>query len=253
MPTLDCLLTVHNNEKTLTACLDSILGQSEPNFRLLIYDDGSQDASCDILKKAKQKDPRIEVITSQTHRGEAYAFNQLFKSAKSPLIALHRASDTSEKNRFEQQIQRLKNSSLIALGSAVLLSEKVTQESPKEIPFPSNPKDVLMLQIFSKSRLGLALGSCMYKKEALKTKDPLITSMPENFDVIFHMQLQQRYPLRLASLEKALITTHALPHPSPLEDCPPTEHLFKDLMIQLLQTKELYYDNILVTPGYIPY
>lgn len=56
------VVPVYNVEKYLTQCLDSILGQSEKDFELILVDDGSVDGSGKICDDYAEKDSRIKVI-----------------------------------------------------------------------------------------------------------------------------------------------------------------------------------------------
>ena len=50
-PLVDILLATYNGAKYLPAQLDSILAQTHQNFRLLVSDDGSSDATVEILER----------------------------------------------------------------------------------------------------------------------------------------------------------------------------------------------------------
>ena len=53
MPKIDIsvLMSVYNNDKTLKKSTESVLNQEFKNFEFLIIDDGSRDASWEILNK----------------------------------------------------------------------------------------------------------------------------------------------------------------------------------------------------------
>lgn len=56
------IIPVYNVEKYIQKCLDSVLGQTEPNFEVVLVDDGSTDASGTICDEYGKKDKRIQVI-----------------------------------------------------------------------------------------------------------------------------------------------------------------------------------------------
>ncbi len=51
MPRIDIVLSTYNGQQYLQELLDSIAGQSYPNWRLLVRDDGSQDRTVGILQR----------------------------------------------------------------------------------------------------------------------------------------------------------------------------------------------------------
>ena len=52
--------------EVLTKCVDSILAQTEPDFELLLVDDGSTDGSGGLCDKLAERDGRIRVIHQET-------------------------------------------------------------------------------------------------------------------------------------------------------------------------------------------
>lgn len=74
-PLISIIIPVFNTEKYLPACLDSVISQSYPALEILCINDGSTDASGDILRQYKERDNRIVLLT-QENRGASAAKNQ---------------------------------------------------------------------------------------------------------------------------------------------------------------------------------
>lgn len=66
MPKATVVVPVYNVEKYLEKCVDSILAQTEPDFELLLVDDGSTDGSGRLCDKLAEKDGRVRVIHQKT-------------------------------------------------------------------------------------------------------------------------------------------------------------------------------------------
>ncbi|MCR5449551.1 MAG: glycosyltransferase [Solobacterium sp.] len=60
MSRISIIVPVYNAEKELPECLDSIVGQKEADFELLLIDDGSKDGSWNVVQEYAKKDPRIK-------------------------------------------------------------------------------------------------------------------------------------------------------------------------------------------------
>lgn len=68
-PTTSLVMTVYNRERYVGAAIESILAQTQGDFELLVWDDGSTDASVEIARRYENCDPRVRVIAA-SHRGQ---------------------------------------------------------------------------------------------------------------------------------------------------------------------------------------
>ena len=68
MPKVSIIIPVHNVEKYLRACLDSVVSQTLKDIEIVCVDDGSTDGSAAILAESAARDGRIRVIR-QENRG----------------------------------------------------------------------------------------------------------------------------------------------------------------------------------------
>lgn len=60
--TVAVIVPVYNSESALIRCIDSVLGQTDPDLQLILLDDGSTDRSGELCDHAAQKDSRVKVI-----------------------------------------------------------------------------------------------------------------------------------------------------------------------------------------------
>lgn len=74
---------VYNVEQHLERCIDSIITQTYPFFKLILINDGSTDNSFQICKKYQEKDSRISIYT-QTNSGVSVARNKGLSLCTSP-------------------------------------------------------------------------------------------------------------------------------------------------------------------------
>ena len=68
------IVPVYNAGKYLEDCLNSLLGQSDKNIEIILVDDGSEDGSDQICRKAAEKDHRV-ICLFQSHAGASAARN----------------------------------------------------------------------------------------------------------------------------------------------------------------------------------
>lgn len=83
---------VYNAEKYLPKAVESVLTQTCPNFEMICTDDGSRDASGEILDQYAVKDDRIKVI-HQANAGEGTARNVALSKARGEWIVFLDADD----------------------------------------------------------------------------------------------------------------------------------------------------------------
>lgn len=101
-PPVSIVLPVYNAADTLDEAMGSICHQSFPDFELLVIDDGSRDASPDIIQKRARTDQRVRPIRTR-HKGIVHALNTGLDSARGTYIARMDADDVSLPKRIEKQ------------------------------------------------------------------------------------------------------------------------------------------------------
>jgi glycosyltransferase involved in cell wall biosynthesis len=106
MPRVSILMPVYNAAATLPGALRSVLAQSFREWELIAVNDGSGDASLEILDRAAQKDRRIRVL-SGAHGGIVEALRWAGALASAPLLARMDADDVMHPRRLRLQVARL--------------------------------------------------------------------------------------------------------------------------------------------------
>ena len=61
-PLVSIIMGVHNGEKTLEDCINSVICQSYTNWEFIICDDCSTDETYNMLLRASRKDKRIKIL-----------------------------------------------------------------------------------------------------------------------------------------------------------------------------------------------
>ena len=72
MPTLSIIIPVYNAALYLDVCLESLVKQTYTDLEIICIDDGSTDASGEILRRFSQEDTRVRVF-SQSNQGPSVA------------------------------------------------------------------------------------------------------------------------------------------------------------------------------------
>jgi len=101
-PRFSVIVPAYNVEAFIAETLDSVLGQTLPDWELIIADDGSTDATPDILRRYADREPRMRVIT-QRNGGCSAASNTAIGAARGEYIAVLGADDLYDPTYLEQQ------------------------------------------------------------------------------------------------------------------------------------------------------
>ena len=104
---VDVLIPTHNRGTMLLECLRSVLSQSEQDFRIVIFDDGSTDGSTDL--GVLPDDPRIVVMRTPTNRGIPYARNRLLDAVQAPYACWQDSDDVSHQKRLKTMLGLLED------------------------------------------------------------------------------------------------------------------------------------------------
>ncbi len=107
MSNSSCLITiivpVHNQEKCITRCLDSILNQTYSNTEIIIVNDGSTDKTAPLINEIALHDKRVKVI-HQKNSGPGNARNAGLDIATGEYIGFVDSDDYIEKDMYQAMI-----------------------------------------------------------------------------------------------------------------------------------------------------
>jgi len=117
IPRVTVFIPVHNRQRYITTAVDSILAQTFTDFELLVVDDGSTDATLDVL--AGYTDPRLRVEANPRNLGIPATRNRGLELARGDYIALLDSDDAARPNRLARQVATLdRHPELAQIGSA---------------------------------------------------------------------------------------------------------------------------------------
>lgn len=99
-PSVCVIVPVYNAEKTLKACVDSVLAQTCSDFELILVDDGSRDSSGWICDAYAEQDARVQVI-HQKNAGVSAARNAGMDNACGEYLLFVDSDDRIEPEMIE--------------------------------------------------------------------------------------------------------------------------------------------------------
>ncbi len=102
------ILPAFNAEATLATALRSLMDQTHGDLEMLVVDDASTDATCDVAAGFAREDPRIRLIRQRENRGGYAARNRALGEATGDFITVHDADDWSHPEKIARQLRALR-------------------------------------------------------------------------------------------------------------------------------------------------
>ena len=117
-------MSVFNEEKNITRCIESVLKQSYQNYEFLIFDDNSDDNTKKILKKYEKENKKIKCYFSKKNLGLTKALNFLIQRSKGKYIARIDGDDLWLKQKLKIQFNFIKKNKIFLVGSNCYYKKK---------------------------------------------------------------------------------------------------------------------------------
>lgn len=100
IPSVSVIIPVYNTALYLRQCMDSVINQTLTDIEIICVNDGSTDASLEILREYAKADPRISIYT-QPHSNAGTARNLGLRYATGEYLSFLDSDDFFEKNMLE--------------------------------------------------------------------------------------------------------------------------------------------------------
>jgi len=154
-------MCTYNGERFLKQQIDSLIGQTYKNLEIIIVDDGSDDATVDIVNDYAAQDARIKLIRNEKNLGYVKNFEKGISLCTGDFIALCDQDDDWDLNKIQLLVDHIGDNILIYHNSLLV------EEDGKPICLASDilkmyEGDSAMPFVFYNCISG---HSCMFKKE----------------------------------------------------------------------------------------
>src|SRR4028119_812278 len=118
MSLISVIIPVYNGEKTIQETIESVLNQTFTDFELIVINDGSQDATLEIVERIQ--DSRLKVL-SYPNAGQAASRNRGLSHASGEYISFIDADDLWTPDKLEAQLRALQDNpqAAVEIGRAV--------------------------------------------------------------------------------------------------------------------------------------
>lgn len=189
------IMSVYNEEKYISKSVESILGQTLRDFEFIIIDDGSTDATADIINS--YSDNRIRLIKNEVNVGLTKNLNKAIEISKGKYIARMDGDDIAYLDRLEKQVTLLEENSDIAMISCMY---KKFGQSHEVMPVFSDYEQIKVKLLFHPC---LPHPGFLFRKQVFQELD-LKYSEAIKYAQDYDLQVRASRLLKISNLEEIL-------------------------------------------------
>lgn len=209
MPKLSVAIVAYNTEAYIKEAIDSILSQTYTDFELIIVDDGSTDATADII--TAYSDKRLRFFRLPENRGRAVARNIALDAAQGEYLAWLDSDDTCTTDRLARQVNFLDNHKDISIVCAAM---RLFEGARGIVHFPLYHDDICARQLFG---VALTTGISCWRLPTIRAHGLRFNeAWNRGEDMIFFADMLFTSPLRAASMPDVLLNYRIGPRPNDL-------------------------------------
>ncbi len=202
-PAVSVLMSVHNGAPWVADAVRSVLAQTAGDLELIVIDDGSTDATPEILGRVS--DPRLRVLR-QARLGLTLSLSRALGLARGALVARLDADDVALPERFARQRAFLAaHPDIGLLGTGAREVDAAGREVALVVP----PADDAAIRRALIRRNPFVHSSVMARREAVLRAGGYDATLPVAQDYDLWMRLAA--VTRLANLPEPLVTRRLVP------------------------------------------
>lgn len=106
--TISVIMPAYNAAPYIETAIRSVMGQTFPDWELIVIDDCSRDSTVDIVERLVKEDSRITLLRNEVNMGVSKTRNRGLDLARGSYVALLDSDDVWHPEKLEAQLARLK-------------------------------------------------------------------------------------------------------------------------------------------------
>ncbi len=119
---ISVIVPVFNSEKTISRCIESLLGQkTNKELEITVVDDASTDSTVEKLQKFSKK---IVYLKNEKNKGPAFSRNLGAKKSKGDIVCFIDSDCVAEKNWLEEMVKPFEDEAVVAVQGAYKTRQK---------------------------------------------------------------------------------------------------------------------------------
>ena len=132
-PQYSIIVPAFNESERISTTLERVLGYAAEqrwNSEVIVVDDGSRDATTNIVREYMQKNPAVRLLQNPGNRGKGYSVRNGMLNAKGEVLLFSDADLSSPIEEAHKLFSAVANGADVAIGSRWLQTELQTRRQP---------------------------------------------------------------------------------------------------------------------------
>lgn len=133
---VSAVIPVYNDREALAKAIPasiSALETIDPDFELIIAEDGSTDGCADVVRSWMEQDTRVRLLHSDERLGRGRALNLAFAAAKGRIVCYYDVDLATGMEHLKTLIGAVRKGYDIATGSRLLPESRINRSGGREI------------------------------------------------------------------------------------------------------------------------
>lgn len=190
------IMATYNRAYCIGRAIESIIGQTHPNWELMVVDDGSSDNTDEVVEELQKKDSRIRYLKLDKNLGCSGARNEAMKICTGDYITFLDSDDEYDPTKIEKQVKIFQESKNPKLGivSCGAIDHRDGVEYNRRMPIKR--EDYYRSLLAKRKRIGVGSPFMMIPSSIIKGEniyfDP---NMPAAVDWDIAIRIFRKYTL----------------------------------------------------------
>lgn len=171
-PKASIIVPIHNVEKYIGRCIESLLCQTEKNIEIILVNDATPDGCMRIVREYEYSDSRIRVIDNQINHGPMCVRMQGCKTASGQYITFCDGDDELPPDAVEKMVGAMETSGAdIVAGQMLYLYKKSKSLIRSKLSYGTDKISVyksLLTKDMSQNLCGKMFKSCLFQNYEYK-------------------------------------------------------------------------------------
>lgn len=165
-----------NHQKFIKKTIESVMGQTHPNWEMIIIDDCSTDNTCQIIEECARNDSRIKPIFHQKNWGIKRLkdiYNEALENADGEFVAILEGDDFWPKEKLSRQLSDFQDDKTVASYGDFIMTDifgygiRIYNYNEKDKKLLNNDPYPSILTLFAGSDFFIMPVTLVIRKETL--------------------------------------------------------------------------------------